>query len=85
MKAALEESGPNLTHLVQLAQGGQEVVLTKAGQAVAKITALADPAWPRLRDEWLDDLLRLRSAVGTGKTGGPTTEEILDDLRADRC
>lgn len=85
MIAALEQSGPDLAHLVQIAQGGQEVVLTKEGKAVAKITAMRDPSWPRMRDEWLDDLQRLRDSVGTRKTDGPTTEQILDDLRADRC
>jgi len=34
------------------------------------------------RDQWLSRLDQLRSAVGTGKSG-PSTEEILDDLRAE--
>jgi hypothetical protein len=35
------------------------------------------------REEWLSRLDKLRASVGTGKIG-PSTEEILDDLRADR-
>lgn len=34
------------------------------------------------RDEWLSRLDQLRSSVGTGKSG-PSTEEILQDLRAE--
>ena len=85
MTAALEETPTDLEHLVQLARNGEEVVLTKAGQPVAKITAMPDDDWPRRRDEWLKELDELRAASDTGKRGGPTTEEILDELRADRC
>jgi hypothetical protein len=34
------------------------------------------------RDQWLSRLDQLRSSVGTGKSG-TSTEEILDDLRAE--
>ena len=53
MTAALEQSPTDLEHLVELAQRGEEVVLTKAGLPVAKITAMPDSDWPRRRDEWL--------------------------------
>lgn len=36
------------------------------------------------RQEWLQRLDALRGSVGTGKRG-TSTEEILDDLRSDRC
>ena len=44
--------------------------------------AVAQP--DQSREEWLKRLAQVRSSVGTGKTG-PSTEEILDDLRAERC
>ncbi|HWB02641.1 MAG TPA: hypothetical protein VG796_06415 [Verrucomicrobiales bacterium] len=36
------------------------------------------------RIEWLQKLDRLRGAVGTGKKH-PSTDEIIDDLRSERC
>lgn len=84
MTAALEQSPANLEHLVQLAQNGEEVLLTKGGQPVAKIMAVKDDDWPHRRDQWLKELDELRAASDTGKRGGPTTEEILDELRAER-
>lgn len=83
MTAALEQSPADLEHLVELAQRGEEVVLTRAGLPVAKITAMPDSDWPRRRDEWLGELHRLRAAVGTGVPGTPT-EQIIDELREER-
>jgi hypothetical protein len=36
------------------------------------------------RERWLQKLDRLRSRGSTGKTGVPL-QEILDDIRAERC
>jgi hypothetical protein len=38
----------------------------------------------RTQREWVESLARLRASIGTGKTGGPTTEDILADLRSER-
>ena len=83
MTAALEQSPTNLEHLVELAQRGEEVVLTKAGQPVAKITAVLDDDWPRRRDQWLKELRHLRATTGTGVPGTPS-EQIIDELREER-
>ena len=83
MIAALEESPANLEHLVELAQRGEEVVLTKAGQPVAKITGIAETDWPTVRDQWLEELDRLRASVGTGRVG-TSTEQIIEEIREER-
>jgi hypothetical protein len=36
------------------------------------------------RERWLQKLDRLRARGATGKTGAPL-QEILDDIRAERC
>ena len=84
MTAALEESPANLEHLVELAQRGEEVVLTRAGQPVAKITGIVDATWPERRKRWLEELREMRNAGDTGKRGSPTTEEILTEMREER-
>ncbi|HRQ87887.1 MAG TPA: hypothetical protein PLA50_03760, partial [Bacteroidia bacterium] len=37
------------------------------------------------RRQWLDRLRETRSTLGTQRPGGPSTEEILDDIRSERC
>jgi len=89
MTAALEQSLTDLEHLVELAQRGEEVVLTKGGLPVAKITAMPGPPTPTLagverRRKWLKDLAAHAQRASTGKTGGPTTEQIIDEFREER-
>jgi antitoxin (DNA-binding transcriptional repressor) of toxin-antitoxin stability system len=69
--------------LVALASQGEEVVITVEGRAVAKLTGLPQPAAPS-KQAWLADLAELRRRGATGKTGGPTVEEILAEDREDR-
>jgi len=91
MTAALEQSPTDLEHLVELAQRGEEVVLTKDGLPVAKITAVPKqqdlPTATELarRRKWLEELRKMREEADTGKRGGPTTEEMLDEMREERC
>ena len=83
MTAALEQTPTDLEHLVQLARNGEEVVLTKAGQPVAKITAVKDDDWPHRRDQWLKELRELRERVGTGVIG-TSTEQMIEESREER-
>ena len=159
MTTALEQHEHDLEQLVQIARAGEDVVLTKDGQAIAKITALPPsipapitglrigealepgipltPAAPQsrkappgvikecvkkaavaaaagatgrhgktsdeivaeLREErtaptdaemesrrkWLLHIERRAAEASTGKTGCSTTEEIIEDLRSERC
>ena len=83
MTAALEPTPTDLEHLVQLARNGEEVVFTKAGQPVAKITAMEDDDWPRRRDEWLNELRELRGREETGVIG-TSTEQMIEESREER-
>jgi antitoxin (DNA-binding transcriptional repressor) of toxin-antitoxin stability system len=83
MTATLEQTQSELLRLIHLAQRGEEVVITSQGQPVAKLTGLPRPRTDADRRAWLTKLARLRAATATGKTT-PTTEEILEDLRAER-
>lgn len=35
--------------------------------------------------QWLARLREARSTLGVQSSGGPSTQDLLDDLRADRC
>ena len=159
MTTALVQHEHDLEQPVQIARAGEDVVLTKDGQAIAKITALppsipapitnlrigeglesgipekniaaknrkpppeafrnwvekaaaaamasatgkrgktADEIVAELREErnapteaemesrrkWLLHIERRAAEASTGKTGCSTTEEIIEDLRSERC
>lgn len=90
MTATLEQTQADLLRLIDLAQRGEEVLITREGQTVARLTGVPQPRAtevppPRTaadRRAWLDKLARLRAATATGKTG-PTVERILDEDRGD--
>ena len=83
MTATLEQTQSDLLRLIDLAQRGEEVLITREGRAVAKLTGVPQPRTAADRRAWLAKLARLRAATATGKTT-PTTERILEDLRAER-
>jgi antitoxin (DNA-binding transcriptional repressor) of toxin-antitoxin stability system len=83
MTVTLEQTQSDLPRLVNLVQQGEEVVITSQGKAVAKLTRLPEPEPSPDRRAWLERLRLLREQIATSKTG-PTTEEILDDLRSER-
>lgn len=83
MTATLEQTQADLPKLVHLVQQGEEVVITSQGRAVAKLSAVPQDAPSPNRQAWLTRLRQLRESTATGKTS-PTTEEILDELRAER-
>ncbi len=83
MTATLEQTRTDLLRLIELAQRGEEVVITQQGQAIARLTAVPPTKPPSDRKAWLAKLARLRESTATEKTT-PTTEEILEHLRAER-
>jgi antitoxin (DNA-binding transcriptional repressor) of toxin-antitoxin stability system len=83
MTATLEQTQTELPRLVALANQGEEVLITVEGRAVAKLTGLPKLAIPS-HQTWLAELAELRRQGATGKTGGPTVEEILAEDREDR-
>ncbi len=83
MTATLEQTQAELPRLLVLASQGEEVLITVEGRALAKLTGVPQAAAPS-KQEWLAELAELRAQGATGKTAGPTVEEILADDRADR-
>ncbi len=112
MTTALEQREHDLEHLVQIARSGEDVVVTRDGQAVAKITALPSPipapppelriehalqpgipqasgasksrkAPPGAIKEWLEKAAAAAAAGATGKRG-KTADEIVAELREER-
>lgn len=83
MTATIEQAQANWAHLIALAQGGEDVVITSEGRAIVRLTAIVSKPGSSNRQAWLAKLARLRELTATGKTD-PTTEETLDDLRSER-
>lgn len=83
MTATVEQLQSEWRKLIDLAQRGEETVLTQNGRAVARLTALVQTASPLDPREWLAELAQLREMTATGGKS-PTTEEILEDLRSER-
>lgn len=84
MTATLEQTQAELPRLLALAGQGEEILITVADRAVAKLTGLSQPG-ASSRQIWLAELEELRAQGATGKTTGLTVEEILANDRADRC
>ena len=72
-----------LTRLIRLAVGGEEIVITQAGQPVAKLTGIAQPSATPDRQQWLESLRQLRERTSTRKPG-KSSDEILTEDRAGR-
>ncbi len=82
MTATLEQTQSDLLRFIALAQRGEEVLITREGRAVAKLTGVPQPRTAEDSRAWLAKLARLRAATATGKTG-PTVEQILDEDRGE--
>ena len=82
MTATLEQTQSDLLRLIDLAQGGEEVLITREGRAVARLTGVTPPRPAGDRRAWLARLAALRERLATGKTG-PTVEQILDEDRGE--
>jgi antitoxin (DNA-binding transcriptional repressor) of toxin-antitoxin stability system len=78
-----EQMQSELPRLLDLVEQGEEVVITKQGRVIAKLTGVAQARPARDRKGWLAKLARLRGSAATGKAGA-STEEILEDLRSER-
>ncbi|HEU0008686.1 MAG TPA: type II toxin-antitoxin system prevent-host-death family antitoxin [Verrucomicrobiae bacterium] len=80
MTATLEQTQSDLAKLIDLAQKGEEVLITSNGQPVAKLTGLPQPRTPADRRAWLGKLAGLRARLATGTTG-LSVEELLKEDR----
>lgn len=82
MIATVEQTRSDLIKFIELARRGEEVIITKEGQAIAKLSGVPQEKHSNRR-AWLAKLARLRESTATGKTT-LTTEAVLEDLRAER-
>jgi antitoxin (DNA-binding transcriptional repressor) of toxin-antitoxin stability system len=83
MTATVEQLQSEWRKLIDLAQQGEEVMLSSKGQVVARLTGVQGRMPPKDRKSWLSDLARLREQTATGKAC-PATETILEDIRSER-
>ena len=83
MIATVEQVQSNVANLIQLAQSGEEIVITHQGRAIAKLSPMTQLQAAPNKQAWLSRLRRLREGNATVKIS-PTTEEILDVLRSER-
>ncbi len=83
MIKTLRESKAKLSELVELASGGQDVLITVRGKVKARLTRAGAPHPRSDRAAWVRKLRALRAAYRTSKTQ-PSIEEILTQLREDR-
>ena len=83
MTATVQQTQNDLTRLIQLAVKGEEIVITEAGLAVAKLVGLPPTNAAPDRSKWLESLRRLRETNSSGAIG-KTSDEILAEDRADR-
>jgi hypothetical protein len=67
----------------QLSRPEQETLLEHLARKLGARPPVTDGSRAQ-RERWLQKLDRLRTRGSTGKTGVPL-QEILDDIRAERC
>ena len=80
MIATLRESKTRLSELVNLANSGEEILITVHGQPKARILAVSEPRSDTA--DWLRELSALRSSLGQPSTGQQPS--ALDEVREDR-
>ena len=82
MTATLEEAQAELRQLIDLAQRGEDVVITSQGKPIARITGLPMPGASVDRQAWLAKLARLRERLVNDRNGS-SIQTILDEDRGD--
>ncbi|HSA01704.1 MAG TPA: type II toxin-antitoxin system prevent-host-death family antitoxin [Candidatus Paceibacterota bacterium] len=82
MIVSLRESKTHLSHLVSLAESGQEILITVRGKPRARLTAIPRVAKLDMAG-WKTRLERLRKRYSTGKVS-LKSEIIISDLREER-
>jgi prevent-host-death family protein len=82
MTATLEQTQTDLLKLLTRVQQGEEIVITREGHPVAKLTGIRQHQRTPDRQAWLAKLAELRQRLATGKSG-LTVEQMLDEDRGD--
>jgi len=80
MIATLRESKTRLSELVNLANSGEEILITVHGQPKARILSVSEPRSDTA--DWLRELSALRSSLGQPSTSQKPS--ALDEVREDR-
>jgi prevent-host-death family protein len=80
MIATLRESKTRLSELVNLANSGEEILITVHGQPKARILSVLEPRSDTA--DWLRELSTLRSSLGQPSTCQKPS--ALDEVREDR-
>jgi prevent-host-death family protein len=89
MTTTLSQTQAELPRLVELASHGEDVVITVDGKPKARLTKANQPLpeakklTPAEVRTWDMELRELRERFATGKMT-PTSEQIIDEDRADR-
>ena len=80
MIATLRESKTRLSELVNLANSGEEILITVHGQPKARMLGVSEPRSDTA--DWLRELSALRSSLSQASTGQQPS--ALDEVREDR-
>ena len=80
MIATLRESKTRLSELVQLASGGEEILITVRGKPKARLLPVGEPDFSAIK--WMRELAALRASVKTSRPAG--NSPVLDEIREDR-
>lgn len=83
MTATLQQTQSDLVKLIELARGGEDVVITEQGEAIARLTAIPTAKTIPDRRRWVANLARLRDLTTGGKSGA-TSDQIIEELRSER-
>jgi len=85
MIANLREAKSQLSKLVQLASGGEEIVITVRGEPTARLTSFrpAEKSIVPNHAEWAAELATLAEEVRV-EASKNTTQDFWDGLRQDR-
>ena len=80
----LDDAQNSLSHLVELASQGEEIVITVGGRPTARLTCI-DPRVPESveRKEWAEELFAAAQAARVGDCQS-TPQNFWDDLREER-
>jgi prevent-host-death family protein len=80
----LREAKSNLSHLIQLAAEGEEIVITVGGRPAARLTGIVPKeAQDAGRAEWANELSSAAEAARIGSRKS-TSQEFWDELREER-
>lgn len=83
MIKTLKESKAKLSELVELAHGGEDVLITGRGEIKARLTRAAAPEQELNMSQWATELRELHERCGTGKVTLPS-EQLIDSDREER-